>query len=129
MASRESCTASFEPLSVAPCLRESQKKSEHSGERETAIIRSVNSWLPGGGSVNAVVRSENNMHTDIEAFNEGQASAVERQICATLAASMTFTHPAQIRQSDLKRWISKSRTIQWDYRNLVGRKGKLVRLK
>lgn len=131
------------------------------------------------------------MHADIEAFNEGQASDEERQICATLAAaidallpeaeskiwhrhpvwflegnptvgyskqkagirlmlwsgasfdedklqpgtgkfkdaSMFFTHPDQIKQSDLKRWIRKSKTIQWDYKNLARRKGKLIRLK
>jgi hypothetical protein len=29
----------------------------------------------------------------------------------------------------MKRWITKSKAIQWDYKNLVKRKGKLERLK
>ena len=35
----------------------------------------------------------------------------------------------QISASDLKRWLGKSIEIQWDYKNIVKRKGKLVRLK
>jgi len=31
--------------------------------------------------------------------------------------------------SDLKRWLEKSIEIQWDYKNIVKRKGKLERLK
>ncbi len=43
-------------------------------------------------------------------------------------ASLIFTHPDQIDSSDLKRWLKKSKTIQWDYKNIRKRKGKLVRL-
>ena len=130
------------------------------------------------------------MHPEIEAFNEGQATAEERQICKTLAtlidkllpdaeckiwhrhpvwfldgnptvgysklkagirlmfwsgasfdeaklqpgtgkfkdASITFTDAGEIKQADMKRWIKKSKSIQWDYKNVAKRKGKLVRL-
>ncbi|MEZ6134492.1 MAG: DUF1801 domain-containing protein [Pirellulaceae bacterium] len=44
-------------------------------------------------------------------------------------ASIIFTDPDQIKLTDMKRWIKKSKTIQWDYKNVVKRKGKLVRLK
>ncbi|QDU07339.1 DUF1801 domain-containing protein [Gimesia aquarii] len=44
-------------------------------------------------------------------------------------ASIIFTHPDQINLKDMKRWIKKSKTIQWDYKNVAKRKGKLVRLK
>ena len=30
---------------------------------------------------------------------------------------------------DLRRWLEKARDIQWDYKNIVRRKGRLVRLK
>ena len=130
------------------------------------------------------------MNPEIEAFNNGQATIDERQICDTLAttidkllpeaeskiwhrhpvwfldgnptvgysklkagirlmfwsgasfdedklqpgtgkfkdASMTYTHPDEIKLADIKRWIKKSKTIRWDYKNLLKRKGKLVRL-
>lgn len=43
-------------------------------------------------------------------------------------ASIFYTNPSEIKQKDLKRWLKKSKTIQWDYKNIVKRKGKLVRL-
>jgi len=43
-------------------------------------------------------------------------------------ASIIFTDPVQINLADIKRWIKKSKAIQWDYKNVAKRKGKLVRL-
>ena len=44
-------------------------------------------------------------------------------------ASIFYTSVEEIKVKDLKRWIKKSKSIQWDYKNIVKRKGKLVRLK
>ena len=44
-------------------------------------------------------------------------------------ASMIFTQTDQIKLTDMKRWMKKSKSIQWDYKNVAKRKGKLVRLK
>jgi hypothetical protein len=44
-------------------------------------------------------------------------------------ASMTYTSIQQINKEDIKRWVEKSRDIQWDYKNIVKRKGKLLPLK
>ncbi|WP_420577701.1 DUF1801 domain-containing protein [Ekhidna sp.] len=43
-------------------------------------------------------------------------------------ASMQYTRVDQISEEDLKRWLEKSRTIQWDYKNIVKKKGRLDRL-
>ncbi len=45
------------------------------------------------------------------------------------SAGVRYTAADQISAKDLKRWLKKSVTIQWDYKNIVKRKGKLVRLK
>lgn len=45
------------------------------------------------------------------------------------AAEMRYTLAEEINTKDLKRWLKKSEDIQWDYKNLVKRKGKLERLK
>lgn len=45
------------------------------------------------------------------------------------AAEARYTTLNQINAQDLKRWLEKSIEIQWDYKNIVKRKGKLVRLK
>ncbi len=44
-------------------------------------------------------------------------------------ASVRYTSTDQINPKDLKRWLAKARDIQWDYKNIVKRKGKLERLK
>ncbi len=45
------------------------------------------------------------------------------------AAEARYTSVAQIDTKALKRWIAKSRDIQWDYKNIAKRKGRLERLK
>jgi uncharacterized protein YdhG (YjbR/CyaY superfamily) len=45
------------------------------------------------------------------------------------AAEVRFTSSAQINRTDMKRWLEKSRQIQWDYKNITKRKGVLERLK
>lgn len=44
-------------------------------------------------------------------------------------ASVTYTSADQIDVKDLKRWLKKAEAIQWDYKNIVKRKGILERLK
>lgn len=43
-------------------------------------------------------------------------------------ASIFYTDVAEIKTRDLKRWLNKSIEIQWDYKNIVKRKGQLERL-
>ncbi len=44
-------------------------------------------------------------------------------------ASITYNHVEQIVEKDVKRWLRLAKLIQWDYKNIVKRKGKLERLK
>ena len=44
------------------------------------------------------------------------------------AAEMRYTSIDQVNAKDLKRWLEKARNIQWDYKNIVKRKGVLERL-
>ena len=45
------------------------------------------------------------------------------------AAEARYTDVDQIDMVKLKRWLEKAQKIQWDYKNIVKRKGKLKRLK
>ena len=44
-------------------------------------------------------------------------------------ASIFYNHVSEIQSKDLQGWLKKSRNIQWDYKNIVKRKGTLERLK
>ena len=45
------------------------------------------------------------------------------------AAEARYVTAGEVNLPDLQRWLGKARDIQWDYKNLVRRKGKLERLK
>ncbi|MBK9313780.1 MAG: DUF1801 domain-containing protein [Acidobacteria bacterium] len=45
------------------------------------------------------------------------------------AAEYRYTAVEQMDKKALKQWLVKARDIQWDYKNIVRRKGKLERLK
>jgi hypothetical protein len=44
------------------------------------------------------------------------------------AAEVRYTSAGQVNTKDVKRWLEKSKKIQWDYKNIVKRKGVLERL-
>ncbi|TNE73387.1 DUF1801 domain-containing protein [bacterium] len=45
------------------------------------------------------------------------------------AAEFRFTTIEQIDEKQLLSWLKKAREIQWDYKNIVKRRGLLIRLK
>lgn len=45
------------------------------------------------------------------------------------ASEIRYTAVEQINKDDVKRWLKKGQEIQWDYKNLIKRRGVLERLK
>lgn len=43
------------------------------------------------------------------------------------AAGIIYTDSKELVPKDIKRWLRKSKSIQWDYKNIVKHKGKLIR--
>ncbi len=60
-----------------------------------------------------------------QSFDEEALSPVGKH----KAAEIIYTKAEQIDREDLKSWLSKSKKIQWDYKNIVKNKGKLELLK
>lgn len=44
------------------------------------------------------------------------------------AADARYTSVEQVNEKDIVQWLKKSKTIQWDYKNIVKRRGKLERI-
>lgn len=44
-------------------------------------------------------------------------------------ASVFFDNVSEVEKTAVRRWLKKAQEIQWDYKNLVKRKGRLERLK
>lgn len=45
------------------------------------------------------------------------------------AAEARYTTVSDVRKTALRKWLKQSRDIQWDYKNIVKRKGVLEKLK
>lgn len=45
------------------------------------------------------------------------------------AAEILYASVGEIDEARLGRWLAESRTVQWDYKNIVKRKGRLERLR
>lgn len=45
------------------------------------------------------------------------------------AAEARYTSAGEVDTEKLRRWLAQAREVQWDYKNIVRRKGRLVRLK
>lgn len=58
-------------------------------------------------------------------FEEAELSVVGKKF---KDASVFFNEVSEVKKSDLRRWLGKAREIQWNYRDLVQRKGRLERL-
>jgi hypothetical protein len=59
-------------------------------------------------------------------FEEDELSVVGKKF---KDASVFLNDASEVKRADLRRWLRKAEGIQWDYKNLVRRKGRLQRLK
>lgn len=44
-------------------------------------------------------------------------------------ASVFYNDVSEINKTELQRWLEKAKEIQWDYKNITRRKGRLERLR
>jgi hypothetical protein len=44
-------------------------------------------------------------------------------------AEIRYTTVEQVTTGELRRWLAEGRDVQWDYKNIVRRKGRLERLR
>lgn len=61
-----------------------------------------------------------------KSFNEEQLNVEGEKF---QDASVFYNNVNEINKTDILRWLKKSVEIQWDYKNIVKRKGELIRLK
>jgi hypothetical protein len=97
-------------------------------EAESKVWHAHPVWFLDGNPVAGYSKLKNNVRLlfwsgqsfdEAELHNEGSFKAAEAR----------FTAIEQINTTDLARWLQKARDIQWDYKNIVKRKGVLERLK
>lgn len=85
-------------------------------------------WFLEGNPIVGYAKRKNDIQL---LFWSGQSFDEEKlKIEGTFKASQVrYTSVDQINTGDLQRWLKKAEDIQWDYKNIVKRKGVLERLK
>lgn len=112
------------------CILLSQEICKHLPEAENKIWHAHPVWFLDGNPIVGYSKLKDGIRL---MFWSG-VSFEEEQLAAGKSgkfkdASITYTSIDQINNKDLKRWLKKSIEIQWDYKNLIKRKGVLERLK
>ena len=111
------------------CIRLSEEITRYFPEAESKIWHAHPVWFLNGNPIVGYHKLKNCVRLLFwsgAAFDEEQLQPGSGKF---MDASIRYTHANQVNAEDLVRWIGKARDIQWDYKNLVKRKGVLERLK
>jgi hypothetical protein len=111
----------------AVCERLAQEINQGLPEAEYKIWHGSPVWFLDGNPVAGYANRKNDIQL---LFWSGQSfDEPGLEIEGTFkAAQVRYTEVGQIDSAALQRWLQKSRDIQWDYKNIVKRKGRLERL-
>ena len=123
-----SYNAALEPGDREVCDLLAQDIRRHLPEADNKIWHGHPVWFLDG---NPVVGYSKLKHAVRLLFWSGQSFGEDglAKEGSSQAAEARFTAADQIDTAALARWLAKARDIQWDYKNLVRRKGRLERLK
>lgn len=105
-----------------------QEIDKHLPEAENKIWHAHPVWFLEGNPVAGYSKLKNCMRLLFWSGQSFDEPALQNE-GTFKAAEMRYTDVAQVNAEELKRWLEKARDIQWDYKNLIKRKGKLERLK
>lgn len=116
------------PADKAICDLLAQEICTHLPEAENKIWHAHPVWFLDGNPVTGYSKLKGGVRL---LFWSGQTfdEAGLKNEGSFKAAEARFTKVEQVDLADLARWLGKARDIQWDYKNIVKRKGKLERLK
>lgn len=103
--------------------------STHLPEAESKIWHSHPVWFLDGNPIVGYSRQKKGIRLMFWSGGSFDEDALDVRGEKFKDASIFYTSAAHISKDDLKRWLGKARDIQWDYKNLVKRKGVLERMK
>jgi len=107
----------------------SEEICKHLPEAENKIWHAHPVWFLDGNPIVGYSKQKRGirlMFWSGKSFNEEKLNVEGEKF---QDASIFYNDLNEIDKADLKIWLEKSREIQWDYKNIVKRKGVLERLK
>ncbi len=109
------------------CMRLADIIAAHSPGTDHKIWHGSPVWFIDGNPIVGYAARKNNVQL---LFWSGQSfdEASLQPEGSFKAADRRYTNVDEINEDDVIRWLQKARDIQWDYKNIVKRKGRLERL-
>lgn len=120
--------ASLSEVDQAICDLLAAEIDEHLPEAECKIWHAHPVWFLDGNPIVGYSKLKNAVRLLFwsgQSFEEAELQPEGK----FKAAEARFTELKQVKKTVLKRWLGKARDLQWDYKNLVKRKGRLEPLK
>lgn len=100
----------------------------HLPDAESKVWHAHPVWFLEGNPIVGYSRLKNGVRLLFWSGQSFQAPGLEKE-GTFKAAEKRYTSPDEIDRNDLERWLTEARTVQWDYKNIVKKKGKLDLLK
>lgn len=86
-------------------------------------------WFLGGNPIVGYSKQKRGIRLMFWSGMDFEEEALSVQAIKFKDASIFYNAAKEVNKKDLKRWLIKATDIQWDYKNIVKRKGRLERIK
>jgi hypothetical protein len=110
------------------CNLLAQEIDRHLPGAENKIWHAHPVWFLSGNPVVGYSKLKNGIRLLFWSGQSFDEAALQKE-GSFKAAEIRYTEAGQVNTKDLKRWLKKAEAIQWDYKNIVKRRGVLERLK
>ena len=116
------------PAERAICQRLAKEIDRHLPEAENKIWHAHPVWFLDGNPIVGYSKLKNCVRLLFWSGQSFEADGLQAE-GSFKAAEARFTAADQVNAKKLKQWLAEARDVQWDYKNIVRRKGRLERLK
>ena len=116
------------PVDKDICNLLAQEINKHLPEAENKIWHAHPVWFLDGNPVAGYSKLKGGVRLLFWSGQTFEESGLKNE-GSFKAAEARYTAVEQVDLPSLARWLGKARDIQWDYKNIVKRRGKLERLK
>ncbi|MCG2615938.1 DUF1801 domain-containing protein [Terrimonas sp. NA20] len=115
------------PEDAAICNALAKEIDKHLPDAESKIWHRHPVWFLEGNPVAGYSKLKGNVRLLFWSGQSFEEAGLQAE-GSFKAAEARYTSKKEINKEDLARWLSKAKSIQWDYKNIVKRKGKLEKL-
>ncbi len=118
----------LEPAERAICDLLAKEIDRHLKGAENKVWHRHPVWFLDGNPIVGYSRMKNGVRLLFWSGQSFEEDGLEKE-GTFKAAEVRFTAIEQVDTKKLRRWLAESRDVQWDYKNIVRRRGRLERLK